>query len=57
MFFEQTTIDESNVNNITEVLVTETAVASELDAYDLALATSTIVDIVDYNSSMTEVSW
>jgi hypothetical protein len=56
LIFKQTPIDESNVNNITEVLVTETAVATELDFYDVALATNTIVDIVDYNSSLTEVT-
>ncbi|XP_028408039.1 adhesion G-protein coupled receptor G4-like isoform X2 [Dendronephthya gigantea] len=52
----KTPIDETNVNNITEVLVGETEAPDELDSYDVALVTTTISDIVDYNSSLAEVA-
>lgn len=54
--FTQTPISESNVNNVTELLVRVTDVAEELDSYDVALATITIIDIVDFNSASEEVS-
>ena len=50
-----TPIDEKNINNITQDLAQETASASELDSYDVTLATNTIARIVDFNSSTTEV--
>ena len=47
---------ESNVNNVTELLVSETSASDELDSYDVALATTTIISIVAFNSSQMQVS-
>ena len=52
----QTQVNGSNAKNITENLVMETADNTELDSYDVFLATSTLVHIVEYTSSLDQVS-
>ena len=56
-FLFQTPINDSNANNVTEYLVMETAESTELDSYDVFLATSTITHIVEHTSSLGEVSF